>query len=161
MPDFRERHGYENSAPTRDLVEEAPPRVRAFLREVLLDELGVMDAYEALCNEAGIVLDGSVLSWGANDANPEVSRLIEHLDWPDVYHMLEDLAHQRSRPERWAPKVNKVLARSGVAYEMNEDGDIELWDPEGDELGIAGDEREALRVLEGTEARSTTVQESS
>lgn len=108
-----------------------------------------MGAYEALCNKAGVLPEGSVLSWGANDARPEVSRLIEHLEWPDVLEMLEDLAHDRTRPERWAPKVNEVLARCGLAYEMNEDGDIELWDPESVELGIAGDEREALGVLDG------------
>jgi hypothetical protein len=149
MATFRERHGYKVGSPARDLLEDAPPRLRAFLRESLIEDLGMVGAYEALCNQADIVPDGSVLSWGANDARPEVSRLVEYLEWPDVFQMLEDLAGGRSRPERWAPDVNEVLARCGLAYEMNEDGEIDLWDPEGEELGTAGDEQEALGVLEG------------
>lgn len=150
MPTFRERHGYGAQAPARDTVEEAPPRLRAFLREGLLEDLSVLEAYETLCNQAGIVPDGSVLSWGANDARPEISRLVESLDWPDVYQMIEDMAHGLTHPERWAPQVNEVLARCGLSYEMNEDGDIMLWDPEGEELGVAGDEQEALGVLDGS-----------
>jgi hypothetical protein len=124
--------------------------LRAFLRSALLKDLGLVGAYEALCDQAGLVPDGGVLSWGANDARPEVSRLVENLDWPDVYEVLENLAHGLARPERWASEVNDVLARCGLAYEMDEDGNIVLWDPEGEELGVAGDEQEALGVLDGS-----------
>ena len=107
-------------------MEEAPPRLRAFLHAEVTEILGIVDAYQALCELDGIVPDGAVLSWGANDARPEVARIVEHLEWPDVFQMLENLAAQLEDPEPWVQKVNQVLARCGLAYEMGDDGQIEL-----------------------------------
>jgi hypothetical protein len=145
---FRRRHGILEDAPDRDIENDAPPRLRAFLHEVLVEQVGPVEAYEMLCKQAGIVPDGSILSWGANDARPEVARLVEKLPWPDVFEMLEELGSE-TRSDLWAQRVNEVLARSGVAYEMNDEGEFWVWDPEGAELEVAGDEQTALEVLEG------------
>lgn len=145
MP-FRKRHGLVDEAPDRDIDDDAPPRLRAFLHDVLMEGYGAVEAYEVLCRKAGVLPDSSVLSWGANDARREVPRLIERLPWPDVFEMLEQLGGG-SRPDLWAEQVNDVLARSGVAYEMNDRGEFWLWDPEGRELEVAGEEQQAVESL--------------
>jgi hypothetical protein len=145
MGSFASRHGYQRDLPDRDVVEEAPQRLRSLLHESLLREFGAVGAYRKLCKQAGIVPERSVLSWGAKDALPEVAGMVDYLDWIDVFELLEELARTRDLdPE----EVNEAFIRCGLAYEMKEEGEIHLWDPEGAELGVAGDEYEPLEVLD-------------
>lgn len=136
---FSSRHGYRRPYPRRDRVEEAPERLRAYLVGALKEAWGSVEAYRRLCQILGRVPDPSI--WGDAFASPEVAFLVDHLEWWEVFDLLEEVSDPQDDDE-----VNEVFARCGLAYEML-DAEIHRLDPEGDALQVAGDEHKALSLL--------------
>jgi hypothetical protein len=138
---FSKRHGYRRPLPERDLVEEAPEAVRALLRRMMLADWGALGAYRRMCEVLEEVPDADV--WSNQGAASYVDHKLGQLEWFEVFDLLEELCSGVDDDE-----VNGVFARCGLVYEMG-DGQIHLFDPEGDELGVTGSEFEAVSYLKG------------
>lgn len=140
---FSDRHKVRRAYPTRDVYEEAPDRVRALLHRIATEHSAVA-GYRVLCDVMGQLPDSQI--WGDSFAAPEVSRMVESMEWYEVFDGLEELAERRQR--QIDDVVNEAFARCGLAYEMV-DGQISLLDEVGDELDLAGNEDEATKLLTG------------
>lgn len=85
-------------------------------------------AYHDLSDLAGLTAEDI---WSHDWAAPRVRELIDDLEWELVYQALEDHAPKPlSGLNSYEDKVNEVLAREGIAYEMI-DGRFQPFDPEG------------------------------
>ncbi|WP_157009134.1 AbiJ-NTD4 domain-containing protein [Agromyces laixinhei] len=133
MNDLLRRIGTTVRQPSRTRTEEAPPRLRALLREILVEENGMIEAYRELSDTAGQTADDI---WSYDWAAPRVRELADNLDWDLVYELLERYAPKPlSGLDAYDSKVNDVLAREGMAYKMV-DGKIMPFDPEGEDLEL-------------------------
>src|SRR5690348_5410964 len=130
---FSERNKIKPRYPARDRYEEAPERVRGLLDRVL-HEGNVVAAYERLCAVMGRMPDSAI--WGASYASPEVRRMVERMEWWQVFDVLEEVSDGDSGND---DDVNEAFALSGLAYEMV-DGVIYTMDEAGELLEIEGDE---------------------
>jgi len=141
VPSFSNRHGYRRLLPERNVVEEAPGAVRAVLLRMMLDEWGEHDAYRRMCEVLEEVPDPNV--WSNQVAASYVDDKLGRLKWFEVFDLLEEV---------WSgvedDRVNGAFARAGLAYEMV-DGQIQLFDPEGEELQVSRSEYDALSHLKG------------
>lgn len=130
----------------RTVVEHAPQSVRLFLRDHLIEKLGLKGALTLV----GAELDEDTSnytspSWVSN----RLDELMPLLDWLSVYRLLEQEPPKGETKRTWyGQQVNEVLARAGVAYEMA-NGRLQRLDETGAEFGVAGDERDALEVMVG------------
>ena len=146
MSRFSERHGYRRPPPARTELEDAPDDLRAVLHSVLVGDQGEVGAYRLLC--AALHKTPNSQIWGDTFARSEVLRLIENLEWYEVFDLLEEHATGRYQVE----EVNDSFVREGLAYEMIEgfgSSEIYIYDPEGDELEVIGTEDDAANVLAG------------
>lgn len=133
MNDLMRRIGATSSQPARTRTEEAPPRIRVLLREILIEDGGMIEAYRELADTAGQIADDI---WSYDWAAPRVRELANSLDWELVYTLIENHAPKRlSGLDAYGAKVNEALAREGLAYQMV-DGKIAPLDPESDGLGL-------------------------
>lgn len=133
MSDLSSRLGFEPPAPTRSKTEIAPPALRQILRTHLVDEYGTLQAYRQVAAYAEEVPESGI--WGADWANPAMDRLLESMDWDLVYEALEAECPTGRFRDAFQKKVNRALARHGIAYEMS-DGEFHIFDPEGEALGL-------------------------
>lgn len=140
---FSDRHKARRAYPTRDVYEEAPDRLRALLLKIATEQ-GAVAGYRVLCDVLGQLPDSQI--WGASFAAPEVSRMVESMEWYEVFDALEELAE--TRRGQIDDVVNEAFARCGLAYEMV-DGQISLLDEVGNELNLAGNEDDATMLLTG------------
>lgn len=133
MSDFLRRVGAKASLPTRTRTEEAPQRLRVLLRDVLVEDHGWVAGLQVLAEAAG---ESAGDIWSEDWAAPRLRALVEEVEWGIVYAMLENSAPQPlAGLESYDERVNDVLAREGIAYEMR-DGLFGPFDPEGKELGL-------------------------
>jgi len=139
---FSDRNGIKPKYPPRSTYEEAPERLRSLLYE-LMDDAGAVAAYHRLCGATGKVPDPQV--WGESYARQLVQSMVMDLEWWEVFDQFEAIAEGRSRFDE---RVNDMFARCGLAYEML-DGQIWLFDEEGEALGVSGVEHEAVVFLKG------------
>ena len=114
----------------------APPAVRRLLLD-LLEESDGPDAYEVLCAYLQTVPD----EFYGNDRAHQARYLVNKLDWWQVYDLIEQHANWWTDAER----VNNVFAEAGIGFEFA-DGTIGLYEPEAEELEVAGVEDEPLTV---------------
>jgi hypothetical protein len=128
-----ERLGASSAQPARTLIEHAPPRLRALLREIVVEEKGMPGAYRELSDLAGQTAEDI---WSYDWAEPRVRDLVDALNWDLVYEGLESYAPgPMNRRATYDAKVNAVLAREGVAYEMV-NGKFQPFDPEAAEFDL-------------------------
>jgi hypothetical protein len=107
--------------------------LRALLRTVVIDDLGLIEAYNELSDVAGQIA-GDI--WSPDWAAPRVRQLADELPWTLVYATLEKHAPgPLSGLESYESGVNDVLAQEGVAYEMV-DGRFQPFDPEAADLDL-------------------------
>jgi hypothetical protein len=133
MSDLAGRLGTSIPHPARTITEQAPPRLRALLRTVVIDDLGLIEAYNELSDVAGQIA-GDI--WSPDWAAPRVRQLADELPWTLVYATLEKHAPgPLSGLESYESGVNDVLAQEGVAYEMVE-GRFQPFDPEAADLDL-------------------------
>jgi len=138
---FSRRHGYRRPAPPRVQLEEAPEDLRVVLRSILV-EYGGLFAYTQLCEKLHQQRDPDI--WSSQGSAQEVTRLIDQLEWFEVFDMLEEHVNGASQEEA----VNASFVRTGLAYEML-DNEISLYEPEGQELAVSGIEDEAVGAFTG------------
>jgi hypothetical protein len=138
---FSERHGHRRPAPPRLYLEEAPEDLRVVLRSILC-ERSELFAYYKLCEKLHRQRDPNI--WGGAAAEVEAGRLIDQLEWFEVFDMLEEHVSGPSQEEA----VNASFARTGLAYEMV-GNEISLYEPEGQELKVSGIEAEAVSAFTG------------
>lgn len=138
---FSRRHGLRRTPPPRTRLEEAPQDLRSVLLEILVEGRGHLWAYRELCRVLHRTPDSNI--WSDQGAREAVYQLIDELEWFEVFDLLEAQAGRHG-----VEKVNDSFVRTGLAYEMVDDY-ISLYDPEGDELEVAGDEDLATKVLTG------------
>lgn len=133
MNDFFTRVGSPAPAVARTRTEVAPPRLRNLLRDVLVDDHDHLGGYQVLAEEAGVF---SSDAWTEESGARRLHELVESVDWAVVYTMLEKSAPApMSGLDGYDERVNAVLAREGIAYEMR-DGEFGPFDPEGEGLGL-------------------------
>lgn len=146
MSRFSERHGYHRPAPPRTQLEVAPEDLRAVLHSMLVDDPGALGAYQIVCRTLNRVPDPDI--WSNQGAREPLLYLLRKLEWYEVFDLLEERASPTDVHE-----VNASFTRTGLAYEMvsnvPQGGQISLYDPESDELQVAGAEHEAVEVLAG------------
>ena len=127
------RLGAAGAQPSRTLTEQAPTRLRTLLREIVVEELGMIEAYHELSDRAGQSAEDI---WSYDWAAPRVRELANDLSWDLVYVALEKYAPKPlSGLDSYEAKVNEVLAREGIAYEMV-DGEFQAFDPEGADFDL-------------------------
>lgn len=132
--------------PDRTIVERAPQLVRQLLKEQLVENHGLKGALTLVGAELDVdTSDYNSTSW----VSEQLDKLIPVLDWLSVYRLLE--GESPSDPVElglYVRRVNGVLARTRVAYEMV-NGRLQRFDETGAALGVADDERHALEVMAG------------
>jgi hypothetical protein len=138
MSSFSKRHGPTKVPPPRTTRDEAPDEVRRLLLDLLEENADEADPYEVLCAHEKRVPQGGMYS---DDRKEAAQNIIRRLPWADVYDLIENHAGYWTEE-----RVNTVFAEAGVGYELI-DGEISLYEPEADELQVAGveDEVEAAR----------------
>lgn len=137
---IEQRLGYVPQT-TRTLTEVAPPRLRAFVRDELVNEYGALAAYRLLCERSNQSPDPNV--WGAEWAAERLPALFEDLQWFEVYKLIQELAAERGTRRRPWPdtvpdfeaRANALLAVCGVAYELV-GGEVVPFNPPVDGLNI-------------------------
>ncbi|WP_162942785.1 hypothetical protein [Cryobacterium soli] len=133
MSDLAGRLGAIGSRHSRTLTEQAPPRLRTLLREIVVGERGMIEAYRELSDLAGQSVDDI---WSYDWAAPRVRELADNLSWDLVYAALEKYAPRPARElASYETKVNDVLAREGIAYEMVH-GRFQAFDPEATDFDL-------------------------
>ncbi|MGD8168539.1 hypothetical protein ACEXOS_015060 [Herbiconiux sp. P16] len=116
-----------SAQPARTLTEQAPPRLRALLREIVVEKKGMPGAYRELSDLAGKAAEDI---WSCDWAEPRVRDLADELSWDLVYEGLEQYAPgAMNGSAAYDAMVNLVLAREGIAYEMV-DGAFQPFDPD-------------------------------
>lgn len=138
---FSDRTGNRRPLPPRDKYELAPPALRALLLEMMQNRWGNRRSYNVLCSMVQQAPDPKII--GDNTAYKEFVRLVEYIEWFEVFDLLELLG----RGGLHDGEINQRFASCGLAYEIVE-GKIDLFDPEGDALGIAAIENEAEALLD-------------
>lgn len=140
------RLGVTSRQPDRTIVEHAPQVLRRFLREYLGRSLGPKGALTVVGAELDEdTSDYNSPSWVAQ----RLDELMADLDWLSVFRLLEEhRPSDRRALAAFATDVNAVLARAGVAYEM-EDGEFHRLDETGAAFEVAGGERDALEAMVG------------
>ncbi len=139
---FSERSQSRRPSPPRDRYEDAPPALRALLLELMQDRWGNRQAYNVLCSVAHVVPDPKVI--GDNTAYRHVVNLLDHLEWYEVFDLLERVGP----PGRNDAAVNARFASCGLAYQMV-DNRIELLDPSGQHFDTSTIEHETTSLLDG------------
>lgn len=139
---FSERTGNRRPAPPRVQYEAAPAPLRALMLELMQGRWGNRGSYNVLCSGLGIVPKPGIV--GDATAYRPLVELVEQLEWFEVFDLLE----QVGPPGRHDQAINDRLAMCGLAYEMT-DGKIDLFDPEGEAIGVTGIEHEAVALLDG------------
>lgn len=136
MNDLADRLGISTPKPSRTLTEQAPPRVRTLLRTVVVEDLGMIEAYNELSDVAGQPAEEI---WSYDWAAPRVRQLVDDLPWTLVYATLEKHAPgPLSGLKSYESLVNDVLAQEGVAYEMV-NGHFQPFDPEATDFSLDHD----------------------
>ena len=140
------RLGVSPSNPDRTIVERAPQLVRQLLKERLIEARGAKAALTLVGAEVDVdTSDYSSASWVAE----KLDDLISELDWLSVYRLLEEESPVGSNGlTTYLSRVNEVLARARVAYEMV-GGRLQRLDMTGAAISVAGDERSALETMAG------------
>lgn len=146
MAKFSTRNNYSRSLP-RTREEVAPLRIRYELRDILIRELGPVDAHKKIC-EVLYLDDEGVFS--SDWAVPRIKENLENMDWFKVYDLIEDMAEglHRTKAIKYHDAINTAFAEAGVVYELR-DGLVERLDEAGESLGIRHDEDEALDLFSG------------
>jgi hypothetical protein len=137
---FSSRNNLKRPRPIRNVLEAAPPAVRALLLKLVTEELGAVAGYQKLCEKVGRIPDPGI--WGPSLAGPAPSQILEGLEWFEVFDLLEELA-QNGRMDKL---VNDTLEEVGLSYEMV-DGHIEFWSEFADEMGIRDLAENAIAVV--------------
>ena len=133
VSDLSRRIGAASAQPSRTRTAEAPPRLRTLLREIVEEAVGMVQAYRDLSDLAGQTAEDI---WSYDWAAPRVRELTDDLSWDLVYLALEKYAPEApSERDGYEEKVNEVLAREGIAYEMI-NGKFQPFDPEGAQLEL-------------------------
>jgi hypothetical protein len=133
---FSERFGPKRDIPPRTTRDEAPEPVRRLLLDIL-ETKDEPDAYEALCSYLQMIPRDLV----GKDRRDEVADLIRELKWWEVYDLIERYANSYSDAER----IEQVFSENGIAYEYL-DGEVVPFEPEAEELEVAGVEEAPLRT---------------
>lgn len=131
--DLASRIGANRPQPERSRREEAPPALRTFLREHLVEERGLLGAYRWACDQLGIEAEDI---WSPSWAGPRLRSVIADADWLKIFDLIEAAAPDGivSRQD-YSDALNAVLAREGLAYEFSE-GEVIAWNPAAAELGL-------------------------
>jgi len=138
------RLGVVSPQPDRTVVEHAPQLVRQLLKDQLIQKRGQKGALTLVGAELDIdTSDFNSFDW----VSRKLDELIPDLEWLSVYRLLEAESPSGSiELELYGRRVNEVLARARVAYQMV-NGRFQRLDETGAELGVAGDERTALGAM--------------
>lgn len=140
------RLGVAPREPDRTVVERAPQLVRQLLKDLLIEKHGTKGALTVVSAEADVdTSDYNSPSW----VSQKLEELVAGLEWLSVYRLLEEQAlNSRSGIATYASRVNEMLSRTGVAYEMV-NGRLQRLDTTGTATGVDGDERLAIEVMTG------------
>lgn len=146
MTRFSARNNYSRSKP-RTLEEVAPRRVRYELRDILIDQLGVVGAHKKICDVMYLDDEGV---FSTDWAEPRIKENLEDMDWFRVYDLIEEMAEglHHSEESKYHEAVNAAFSEASVVYELR-NGIVERLDEAGEALGIRHDEDEALEFLSG------------
>lgn len=135
---FRNRFAQNEPLPPRTETEDAPAAVRKLLLD-LIEERNEwdeeFDPYEAVCDILGEVPSEE---WGMERRDATRRAVNSTLDWPDVYELIGRVASS-DQEER----INRVLAKAGIGFDYY-GGEFHRYEPEAEELEVAGVESEAL-----------------
>ena len=125
---FADRNRPKSDLPPRVITEEAPEAVRRYLLD-LLEEDGELDAYDVLCSYLDRVPD----ELSGKERYDTAAWLVKKLNWFDVYELIERHAGGMYAEAR----VEKLFSENGIAYQYV-GGEIFAWDPDAEELEVAG-----------------------
>lgn len=144
---FADRFGYARPEQPRTRVECDSDALRIILWNAVSNGgKNPISAYRKLCEHAQQLPDPNV--WSNSHADKSGRLILEELTWIDVYEALEreyTEAKARGRSEL-EHAVNRALARSGIAYEM-QDGRFEFYEPVATELRTRHDEDAPIASL--------------
>ncbi|MGP5008235.1 hypothetical protein ACTXJK_15190 [Brachybacterium tyrofermentans] len=139
---FSSRHNLRPTPPPRNKYEQAPDDLRLVLRDALVEDRGWLGAYRALCDATHQLPNSGI--WGDSFAREPALEMLEDLEWFEVFDLLEEYGDTEA--------VNASFERTGLAYEMTSSRrgqQIEVFDPEGEELEVDDIPEIAASVLEG------------
>lgn len=144
---FADRFGYARPEQPRTQVERDSDAIRIVLWDTVSDGgKSPLAAYRKLCEHAQQLPDPNV--WSDTYADESARLVLEQLTWIDVYEALErEYANARGRVRSELERaVNQALARSGIAYEM-QDGQFEFYEPVASEFQTRHDEDKPVALL--------------
>lgn len=121
------------------------------LTEILIAVGGWQSAYQKLCNYLRKRPDPSV--WSDSYSKQSSEQLLESLEWYEIFDLLE------LNGAKHVAQINAAFERSGLAYvaaRHQREVRIDVFDPEGLDLEIAGDEDEVVEELVGKFGAAST-----
>jgi hypothetical protein len=149
MNTFSERHGYSVPEPDITIREDAPSALRGAIPTAATNAgMGFSDLRQVVCQALTVAPDIRG-NWSESNVMAEVAQLLEECEWPEVYDVVEAIAHRLlhqspSRYDHQMPQemfsrdINRVLHRNGIGWQLI-----------GDRIEMRGSEVFEIVVREG------------
>jgi hypothetical protein len=153
MDSFSRRHGYLPDDVEISVREDAPRELRGVMVDIAYEAgLSPHDVRGAVCRVLRRREDPN--NWTAfPNVDGEVRDHLDSCEWYEVYDVIESLAEEVEKPEKFEQELNEYFRRRGIGWQLA-DGRVQIRGPEAFERTVK-DAGEAL----SEDNRTTAAQE--
>lgn len=153
MDSFSRRHGYVTGDVEISVREDAPLELRGIVVDIAYETgLSPHDVRGTVCHVLRRREDPD--NWTAfPNVDGEVRDHLDSCEWYEVYDVIESLAKEAEKPEKFEREINDYFRRRGIGWQLAE-GRVQIRGPEAFERTV----KDAGEALSGDD-RTTAAQE--